>query len=276
MPTTTRSRLRAVLREPTLHFVLLAGALFLANAAIGGRGVQNEIEIDRAKVAARIQLIEESTGAALTQEQRQRVEDDYIDEQILVREALALGLDDDPRIHDFLAQKMLHVLSADVIQPREDELEAYFDRNSERYTPEAAVSVEELVIATSDELPRILTQQLQAGVSAEEIDTDLPSRVKILSEVTLRTLVDIFGPDMGERLFGAPLRTWVGPHLTVRGQHWLRVTGRMESIPTRLETVRERVRLDWIVEEEEARLRERVARVRELYSISFIGSDPGP
>lgn len=273
----TNTRLNAILREPTLHFALLAGALFLGGTVLGDDEAQNEIEIDRAEVAARVLLIEESTGTRLTPEQRQQVEDDFIDEQILVREARALGLDEDPQIHDFLAQKMLHVLSADVIQPGEGELEAYFDLNRERYAPVAAVSVEELVIAVSDvQLPEVLTGQLEAGVAAEDLDTDLPLRSNLLSDVTARDLTDIFGSEMGERAFDAPLFTWVGPHLTVRGQHWLRVTSRTEPVPPPLEIVREQVRLDWIVEQEEALLRERVARIRDLYSITFVGSDSGP
>ncbi|GIT21560.1 MAG: hypothetical protein CM1200mP40_12420 [Gammaproteobacteria bacterium] len=60
------------------------------------------------------------------EEQRQLVATIYVEEQILVQEALALGLDNDARIHDMLAQKMRHVLSGNVIQPTELELESYY------------------------------------------------------------------------------------------------------------------------------------------------------
>ena len=265
--------LRALLREPTFHFALLAGALFLTSSVLRPPADQTQIEIDRADVGARIEVIEENSGARLTPEQREQVLNDYVDEQILVREALTLGLEYDPRIHDFLAQKMLHVLSADVIQATQAELEAFFELHMERYTPEDTVVVEEVVIATSGVLPRGLAEQLRVGRPGGELDTDLPLRANVLS-VTRRDLVDIFGDETGPRVFAAAIGDWIGPHVTVRGQHWLRVTDRTESVPPLLESVREQVRLDWIFQQEEVRLRERVEELRARYSINFTG--PGP
>ena len=266
--------LRALLGEPTFHFALLAAGLFLASSVLRPPADETQIEIALADVGARIALIEEDAGVRLTPEQREQVRNDYVDEQILVREALALGLEDDPRIHDFLAQKMLHVLSADVIRATQAELAAFFEMNTERYTPEETVVVEEVVIATGGALPTDLVEQLRAGSPGAELDTDLPLRVNVLSDVTARDLVDIFGNETGPRVFAAAIGDWTGPHVTVRGQHWLRLTGRTEPVPPLFESVREPVRLDWIAEQEEVRLRGRVEELRARYSIKFTG--PGP
>ena len=274
-PRNAKSLLRTVLREPTSHFALIAALLFVGNAVLRPAD-EREIQIDRSDVFARIEVIEESTGTSLTPEQRQLVENDYIDEQILVREALALGLEDDPRIHDFLAQKMLHVLSADVIQPSDSELEAYFGLNGERYAPEETVVVEEVVIGTDDPLPSALMAQFLEGRPADQLETDLPLRSNVLPNVSARDLTDIFGSETGGRAFGASLGAWTGPHSTVRGRHWLRVTQRTASVVPSLESVREQVRLDWIVQEEEARLRERVAELRARYSVTLSAPAPGP
>ena len=120
-PTSATPFFRRVLREPTFHFVLLAAALFAANATLESwRG--DVIRVDRVQIAVRIAELEAMRGSPLSPEERQLVEDAYVDERILVREALALGLERDRRIDDVLVQKMLHVLSGDVIQPTEDEL----------------------------------------------------------------------------------------------------------------------------------------------------------
>ncbi len=275
-PTKANSLIANVLREPTSHFALIAALLFVGSAVLRPGADEMEIQIDRSDVLARIELIEESTGDSLTPEQRQQVEDDYIDEQILVREALALGLEDDPRIHDFLAQKMLHVLSADVIQPSEPELEAYFALNGERYAPEETVVVQEVVIGSDDPLPASLLIQLREGRPAEDLETGLPLRINVLPDVSARDLTDIFGSETGGRAFGASIGAWTGPHSTVRGQHWLRVTERTPSVVPSLASVREQVRLDWIAQEEEVRLRERVAELRARYSVTLSPPTPGP
>ena len=106
------------LREPVVHFTLIAAIFFLVTEFVssGGREV---IEIDRQEVAWRIQQIEGDTP--LSEEERRLAERSYIDEQILAREARILGFDDDQRIRSILSQKMLHILSGGVIQPTEAE-----------------------------------------------------------------------------------------------------------------------------------------------------------
>ena len=60
---------------------------------------------------------------------------------------------------------------------------------------------------------------------------------------------------------------WTGPFLSNRGKHWLRVvTSTPETTPP-FDEVAERVRLDWIAAEEEARQRQQVQKLVEQYNI---------
>jgi len=260
-----------MLREPTFHFVLLAGVLFLASAVLNA-GDSRTIEIDRAEIEARISQIE-ATGVVLAADERQQVLEAYVDEQVLVREALAMGLEDDARIHDFLAQKMLHVLSADVIQPTESELEAYYAANHARYATEPTATADEVVFATPDTLPAALRRQLGDGASPEQLVTDVPMRRSALSDVTLDGLAGIFGADVARAIFRADAGEWVGPHRSVRGQHWLRLRSRTEEASPPLDAVRAQVRLDWIVEQEAARLERRVRELRDGYDVVLVGEE---
>ena len=268
--------MRSILREPTLHFVVLAAMLFAANAAVRARDRSHVIRIDRAKIAANVLRIEASIGAPLSPEERQRVEDAYIEQQVLVREARALGLDDDDQVHDILALKMLHVLSGDVIQPSNAELEAYYDANRGRYAPAAEVTVDELVVGTEAPLPAALRDQLRDGVAPGRLTSALPIRRDVLTKATLDDLTRIFGVEMATRAFAAQEGQWVGPHHTVRGQHWLRVTERTGSVAPTLEAVREQVRLDWVSDNEQARLEQRVSELRGTYVIEFTGEGKAP
>jgi len=267
IPATFLGRL---LREPTVHFVLLAAGLFAMSAAVRS-GRREAIEIDRGVVEARILLGEMSLGAALTEDQRRQVEQAYIDEQVLVREALALGLDQDGRIHDILAQKMRHVLSGEVIQPTDDELRTYYQANRTRYAPVPAVTLDELVVRSPDPLPESLADQLRGGVPADEIVSDLAGHRGVLPGTTRSDLTAMFSAELAERVFETAPGQWVGPHYSVRGQHWLRVTDRLDQTPPPLDVVRDRVRLDWIADEEETRLEQHIAELRARYTIVYTG-----
>jgi hypothetical protein len=274
--TSNAARFRALLREPTLHFALLAAALFGINALVGARSRDHIIEIDRAEILARIAQVETTVGTPLSEEERRQVEESYIDEQVLVREALALGLEDDARIHDFLAQKMLHVLSADVIQPTDAELAAYFEAQRARYATAAAVTVDELVIGTEETLPAALRDQLRDGAAPEQLDGSVPIRHAVLADMTRADVTRVFGDATATLVFDAEPGVWVGPHRTVRGQHWFRVTARTAAAPAEFDAIREQVRLDWVIDQEEARLERRVAELRGRYSIEFVGAGGTP
>ena len=116
------------------------------------------------------------TGQALSEEQREYFTAAFVEEQILVQEALKIGLDDDARIHDILAQKMRHVLSGDIIQPSEAELEAFYQANLERYRTLPTLDTDEIVFNSRETLPSDLLAQLAAGAEAESC---CPSRQEI-------------------------------------------------------------------------------------------------
>jgi len=260
-----------LLREPTLHFVLGAALLFALNAGLRSRSRASVIEVDRREIEASILQIESSIGVELTPEERQRVEDAHVEQEVLVREALALGLDDDPRIREILAQKMLHVLSADVIQPTAEELAAFYRDHRDRYTLPEAVTFDELVIGTTDTLPTVLRAQLETGRAPDRLTSDLRMQASVLQEVTLEDLVRLFGPETAQRVFDGAEGAWVGPRPSVRGQHWFRVTERRATALQPLDDIREQVRLDWIDTEEQARLDQRVQELRSRYLVEYVG-----
>lgn len=271
-PTPAKPLFRRILREPTSHFVLLAAVLFAANAALESwRG--NVITIDRVQIEARMAELEALRGAPLSPEERQLVEDAYIEEQVLVREALDMGLESDRRIDDILVQKMLHVLSGDVIQPTEGELREFYEANLESYTTEPALTIEEVVIAAGSPAAGDLVEQLQTGVSAQELAENPDVRSSVLRQVTGGDLRRLFGPVTAELILSANTEGWIGPHATVRGQHWFRIVERTAPELPPLEGVRERVRLDWVADQEAARLDQAVRGLRERYNIVI--DEPG-
>ena len=258
-----------LIREPTLHFLLLAGLLFLVY------GLRNEpraqpLVIDWQDVAARVTLDELGRGAPFTDEERRQREQALLDDHILILEARAQGLDNDPRINDILAQKMRHVLSGEVAQPTDAELADYYQANRQRYEIAPSVTVEELVFGTRDPLPEAVNSQLRDGLAMADIVAELPATRGILPRVSLRDLASIFHPEFARLAFDAPSGVWTGPFPSNRGQHWLRVTERLPGGIRPLDEVEELVRLDWITDMEEARLAVEIQRLRQKYDITFL------
>lgn len=264
--TATPSLLRRLAQEPTLHFFLIAGLLF-AMYEYNQSGSGKVLEIEQGEIDARIFLQEMTSGQPLTDEQREFITASYIEEQILVREALAMNLDDDARIHDILAQKMRHVLSGDIIQPADSELQEYYSANTDRYESLATVSTDELVFDLNVSLPASVTTLLQQGAEPERILAIVPGNVSPLPNVNHIDLSNIFAPEFADRVFNASLGEWVGPFPSNRGQHWLRVHEQSPARTPALEEVADRVRLDWISEMEDSRLQQEIDKLWDQYTI---------
>jgi hypothetical protein len=260
----TRLRLAGVLREPLLHFLLLTGALFGAGALFGPG--DDVIRVSRAELDWRIMQVEAQEGP-LTEEEKGLVEEAYIDERVLVREARANGLEADERIDDILVQKMLHVLSGDVIQPSDDELAAFYQANPERYAQDASVTVDELVLPLGGPFPR----QIREGIEPEDLPDSVRIAYRLMTDLTREDIAALFGEDVARTTLAMESGAWVQASVSPRGEHWLRVRERSGSFVPPLEVVRDVVRADWIAAREQARLLERVAELRAYYTIEVEG-----
>jgi hypothetical protein len=217
---TARSGRNRLLREPTLHFA--AGALLLFGVAwIFGSRAQ-VVEIDRSLVEWEILQVETLRGTPLSPEERSQIEEGVIDRHVLVREALALGLDDDERIHEVLVQKMLHVLSGQVIQPTDGELEAYYRTDPTRWSEPATVTVEELILLGPEPIPAEVARQLEASVPLAQIETTRDRTGGGLRAVPREDLSAIFDPPTADAAFASEIGRWVGPYRSARGPNDLR------------------------------------------------------
>lgn len=263
---TTQQLFKQIAREPTVHFFLIAMLLFAAYA-IRQSGTTDVLEIEQSDIDTRIQLQELNAGRPLTEAQRDYITAAYIEEQILVREALAMNLDDDARIHDILAQKMRHVLSGGIIQPTPAELEQFYNDNISNYQTEATVSSDELVFDSVEPLPEAVITLLQSGAAAEALLALAAGSVAPLPLVNRTDLSNIFDSEFADRVFTANSGDWVGPYVSNRGQHWLRVTATAPAHTPPLNDITDRVRLDWISAEEDNRLQQEVDKLWDRYTI---------
>ena len=130
-----------LLREPLTQFLLLGLLLFVGYHGLGRggdpRGLPRRIELT-ADDLKQIGLAWIGQGrAAPSPEEMQSLVDARVREEILYREALAVGLDkDDAIVRRRMAQKMEFLFEdvAALREPTADELRVWFEKNAERFT----------------------------------------------------------------------------------------------------------------------------------------------
>ncbi|MYJ97216.1 MAG: hypothetical protein F4053_17040 [Proteobacteria bacterium] len=137
--------MKHLLKDPLLHFVVLGLGLFLLYQLSDRQAGDGEILIDRDALLTHLQYqsvaFDRAQFELFLDDMSPRETADLIveaaREEILYREALAMGLDrDDYIIRSRLVQKLRYLaegFASDADTLREDEVEAFYDANRDSY-----------------------------------------------------------------------------------------------------------------------------------------------
>jgi hypothetical protein len=259
---------------PLLHFVLLGAAIFAIDHAIEAharRQVHVSAEVvDRLVDLWRGQALREPDAA-----ERQSLIEAHVREEILYREARALGLDrDDAIVRRRLAQK-LDFLSEDIGEvdpPDEAALQAYYGAHADQYRTPARVTFVHVFFAGADAESRA-TAALR-GLLAAGNDADAwrsaGDPFMLRREYAQRPLAEVddsFAGGFAAALAAAPLGTWTGPVASGYGLHLVRVDARLEPELPPLADVRDAVAADWAAAQRQQRNAAHYARLRARYRV---------
>jgi PPIC-type PPIASE domain len=247
-------------REPLLHFAAAGALLFFASSLRGGAGdgeveapVTNEIVVTAAAVEQLAAAWESAHGRPPSAEERGALVQDYVQEEVYYREALAMGLDrDDTIIRRRLRQK-LEFLADDVTsfaEATDEELAAFLAGHADAYRVDERYTLIHVFVsrdrgAGSDEFAAQLLTELEEGGDPMRLG-DRTFVPPVFVETAERDLVSQLGSRFVEAVSDAPLAEWVGPVESAYGLHLVRVDERSGGRLPTLEEVRPQVQRDWL------------------------------
>jgi hypothetical protein len=197
------------LREPLLHFVLLGGALFAIDHVIAtSAGDPLTIEVDAAVDAQAIAVFNEARGRAPTADELFALRRVWLDNEVLYREGMALGLDKgDKSIRERVIFKALSVVDAGLKQPSIDEpaLRAWFEKNRARYDEPARFDFEEAVLHgdRSESAARAFAAALNTGTPGD-VEADL----RVFTSRPHGNIVQSYGAEFANALEASPAGEW--------------------------------------------------------------------
>lgn len=283
------SRFRRFLRDPLLVFLLIGAGVFALDRTTGGvfDPEGRSVLVTREQVIRLADLWSAQIGRLPTAAELDSLVDDHIREEVLVREAMRMGLDqDDTIVRRRLAQKMSFLIEDTVVvnEVTESELAAYFEQNADRYgdaqrftlrhvyvSPDRRGSDEEASRAAAD-----ILAQLQAEGGGAEPENTLWRRLgdpfMLRREYGRRTaddLTELFGSAFVDGLADLPIGEWAGPVESAYGLHIVRLSTRTEARAAVFEDVRRRVLQDARRDVREAANREAHERLRERYRVEI-------
>lgn len=244
-------------REPLLHFLVLALLIFLAYHLLN-RGKLEEpqsIVVTTAKIEQLVAIFTRTWQRPPTAEELKGLIDDYVKEEIYVREAIALGLDtDDTVIRRRLRLKMEFLTDtvADAVAPSDAELETYLRAHAGAFQTDPMLAFEQVFLNPGRRGDRIdqdagsILGVLLAKSSNDPASlgdaTLLPAVLPLTSK---RSIDQIFGAELADALDQAVPGQWTGPVRSGFGIHFIRVTERKAGGLPPLDEVRDAVLREW-------------------------------
>lgn len=280
-----RWRARRLLREPLLHFFLMGAALFglyrvgAARSADGGRIVVSAGKLHSLSETFRLTWQRPPTDAEL-----RGLVMDHVREEVLVREATRLGLDqDDPVVRRRLRTRMDILLddTAAIAPPTEVQLRAYLAAHPEAFRQDTRSSFVQVYLNPDRRGAQLDGDILRLKAALERItpgmdpvrlgdSSMLDARFETASD---RDIARVFGDAFARELATAAPNRWSGPIRSSYGVHFVRITERVPGRPVRLDEVREAVQREWL-SKETARARE--AAYQELLRKVDVTVEPAP
>jgi hypothetical protein len=262
----------AWLREPLLHFCLLGALLFGIDHLVAGRADNPHTIVIGAEVDAEARRVfAASRGRAPTADELAALRRVWLDNEVLYREGLALGVDrGDTAIRERVIFKSLSVIDASVRLPVLDErvLRAWFESNRARYDEPARFDFEEAVLAgdRADAAVHAFVDALNAGAPG-----DARAGLQVFKGRPHANLVQSYGAEFARALEQSPPGIWRA--LPTRdGLRAIRLQAIAPPQPAVFEALRGVVLQDWTDATAAAQRSAAVRALAEKYTVTPEGA----
>jgi len=271
------------LREPLLHFLLLGLLLFAVYAYMqrgrGGVEQSRQIALSLDELRQMDMYFESQWHRQPTPAEFQAMVEDKVREEVLYREALAMGLDkDDTIVKRRMAQKM-QFLAEDVAaahEPSTAELKAWFEKNSNRFALPSRYSFRHLYFSPDERGKNAHDDAAKtlAGIAGQPEDSKLAvSRADrfmfqdYYGDRTPEALAKEFGPQFVVALEKLKPGSWQGPVESGYGWHLVYVDTVIPGRIPAFEELEPDVKTAWLGEQKATAWQKAYAEMRAKYTV---------
>jgi hypothetical protein len=246
------------LREPLLHFLLLGAGLFalfyFVNKDSGDE--PGRIVVTAGQIQHLADVFTRTWQRPLTKQELEGLIQDYVREEVLYREAIALGLDrDDTVIRRRLRQKM-EFMSEDVATQTElsdEELRDYLVKHPEKFRLERSFTFSQVYLnpnrrgdSLKSDVENLLVKLNDSGAKTD-IAT-LGDRFLLehdFKSATESEISKLFGEKFAAQLSQLEPGRWHGPVESGYGVHLVFIQERAEAHVPPLDEIRDAVLREW-------------------------------
>jgi peptidyl-prolyl cis-trans isomerase C len=273
---------RSMARDPLVHFLVIGCALFGAYLLLEddrGEPPPTEIRLTLDDLSQLLTGFEAQWGRQPTQEEFNALVEDLIRQDVLYREALALGLDkDDTIVKRRMVQKM-QFLAEDLAaahEPTGDELRDWFAQNSDLFVLPPRLSFRHLYFSP-DKRGEHAREDAAAALEVLEGEPQTAAAESSLGDAfmfqdyyrerTSQTIARDFGPEFAEAVMSLTPGSWQGPIESGYGWHLVFVDSVIPSRVPAFEEIEQEVKTAWLGAQKAEAWRKTYEELRAKYTV---------
>lgn len=270
-----------ILKDPLIHFMVMGAfifVLFYAQQDEAPTTTENVIDVSRADIERMILMWQKSWMRPPTEAELDGVIEQRVREEVLYREAKAIGLDEDDTVIRRRLAKKMDYLSSDLtafIEPSNDNLQAYYTANQKEFKIDAMISFIQIYLnpkvrkdQVKTDAAKLKTMLNQTEGEGEYHQLGDPSLLASEYEKYTPTLVNrMYGGQFYENLHVLPMGVWSGPLSTSYGLHLIYVRDKNESAIAEFDSVRDKVKQGWLAEQRKVTNNNLYKELRKRYKV---------
>lgn len=267
------------IKDPSVQFAVIGAMLFAINGLFqrGGPGDDQEIVITQNRIQHLSNIFERGWQRPPGPDELQGLIDDFVREEVLYREAVKMGLDEDDTVirrrmrmkMEFLAKDLV-----DAIEPTDQVLENYYSANIDKYIHPARYTFEQVFLDSDKrtevaEDARIILTKLTAGKDPQSLSDSNLLQYRF-EDVSSERIDRLFGSDFSLQFLELETDQWAGPLTSAYGEHLVRISAAAPRHQVDFVDIKADVLRDWQLEEQRNILETQYETLRANYRIRIV------
>ena len=275
--------IKSLSREPLIHFLAIGFLMFVLYGLVNNDRdpAGTYIKVSRADIGLMQARWQKQWQRLPTPDELQGLINAHIREEVLYREAVAMGLDkNDTIVRRRVAQKMDFVLAdaSAQTQPSDEQLQQYMQENIERFQDPARMSFSHIFFSQDKRGDRAEADAKKAlsAIKRQKLSVERATRLgdpfMMYYEYSANSRAQVarnFGEQFSDALFQRTTPGWFGPITSGYGLHLVYISEYRDAIPPKLEDVRESVLSEYLSEQGRQAKERAYQQLRDRYTIDI-------
>jgi len=268
--------IKNILSEPLIHFLFLGALFYIYYASVSKTPKSDKEQIEISKLERK--SIENSYRNEHDKNISKELLELYVQERfhtkVLLQEAYRLKLDESDReIVTKLVKKMEFLLQNSVpyVEPTQEELRAYYDKNREEYAEVKSLSFSDVYFerATEEELENLYTMLHTLDVKESQAGSfgDANESINFVDDIGVKELEERFGKYFTFKVVNYKKGVWQKPLHSKLGKHIVYVREKNVGAIYPFDEVEDRVYRDYLQERKEKIVKESYKNILQNYDL---------